>query len=124
MNRERIRELESLYDTWTEQLEKLEEEIARLKHEDNERELTEWAQNHGLEREQLKAIPCTEAIHNYIYRNWPDGTPNRAFYHGSTCEARFTVGDDLYCKAPRPFTDGHDEGQVTANLILEAIKGG
>lgn len=122
MSRERIRELETLYDIWTEHLEKLEEEIQRLKHEDNEAELTEWAQSHGLQRDQLKAIPCTKVIQDYVYRNWPADSPNKAFYEGSTCEARFTVHEDLYCKAPRPFSSGHDEGQISASLILEALK--
>lgn len=121
MNRGRIRELETLYDTWTEHLEALETEIQRLKHEDNEKELTEWAQNHGLQREQLKAIPCTKAMQDYVYRNLPSDVPNKGFYEGSTCEARFTVGDDLYCKAPRPFSNGHDDAQITASLILDAL---
>lgn len=122
MNRERIRQLETLYDTWSEYLETLEEEINRLKHEDNEAELEEWAAKHGLKREQLKAIPCTKGIQDYVYRNWPSEVPNRGFFEGSTCEARFTVGDDLYCKAPRPYTSSHDEGQITVDLILAAFK--
>lgn len=123
MNRERILKLESLYEAWSEHLETLEEEIQRLRDEDREAELREWALKHGLQPEQLRAIPCTKAMQDYAYRNWPADTPNRGFFEGSTCEARFVVGDDLYCQAPRPYTTGSkDNAQITADLILEALK--